>query len=204
MLICLMSLRNQVVYIQFHPVAYMVKLNIEMSMAALITKIARSSMESQNHEFIIHSSSHNQTAPRSQAIGLRSGVNVHVNAGTDGDATGKQRSMSLSTEMGGIHTFKEVEIRVDDLGLDRKGSGNVDVEIGIGCQMGEPVGWRESSGDSESERGMEAGRGQTFDTRVGRGREGLMLRSEDELPLAPPPPTPLKTGGTLQKKGEGW
>ncbi|KAL1305386.1 hypothetical protein AAFC00_002279 [Neodothiora populina] len=43
MLIGLMSLRNQVVYIQFHPVAYMVKLNIEMSMADLIVKIARSS-----------------------------------------------------------------------------------------------------------------------------------------------------------------
>lgn len=36
-----MSLPNQVVYIQFHPVAYMVKLNIEMSMADLITRLAR-------------------------------------------------------------------------------------------------------------------------------------------------------------------
>ncbi|KAB5577811.1 hypothetical protein GE09DRAFT_1214021 [Coniochaeta sp. 2T2.1] len=42
MLIGLMSLPNQVVYIQFHPVAYMVKLNIEMSMASLITRLARS------------------------------------------------------------------------------------------------------------------------------------------------------------------
>ncbi|KAH9207524.1 hypothetical protein DL95DRAFT_249136, partial [Leptodontidium sp. 2 PMI_412] len=41
MLICLMSLKNQLVYIQFHPVAYMVKLNIEMSMANLITKLAQ-------------------------------------------------------------------------------------------------------------------------------------------------------------------
>lgn len=41
MLIGLMSLRNQLVYIQFHPVTYMVKLNIEMSMAAMITKLAR-------------------------------------------------------------------------------------------------------------------------------------------------------------------
>ena len=41
MLIGLMSLPNQVVYIQFHPVAYMVKLNIEMSMAKLITRLAR-------------------------------------------------------------------------------------------------------------------------------------------------------------------
>lgn len=41
MLIGLMSLPNQVVYIQFHPVAYMVKLNIEMSMASLITRLAK-------------------------------------------------------------------------------------------------------------------------------------------------------------------
>lgn len=41
LLIGLMSLPNQIVYIQFHPVTYMVKLNIEMSMADLITKLAR-------------------------------------------------------------------------------------------------------------------------------------------------------------------
>ncbi|KAK2060407.1 hypothetical protein LY76DRAFT_625208 [Colletotrichum caudatum] len=41
MLIGLMSLPNQVVYVQFHPVAYMVKLNIEMSMASLITRLAK-------------------------------------------------------------------------------------------------------------------------------------------------------------------
>ncbi|KAK4064253.1 uncharacterized protein Triagg1_9049 [Trichoderma aggressivum f. europaeum] len=37
MLIGLISLPNQVVYIQFHPVTYMVKLNIEMS----ITKLSK-------------------------------------------------------------------------------------------------------------------------------------------------------------------
>ena len=37
-----MWLPNQVVYIQFHPVTYMVKLNIELSMASLITKLAYS------------------------------------------------------------------------------------------------------------------------------------------------------------------
>lgn len=41
MLIGLMSLPNQIVFTQFHPVAYLVKLNIEMAMASLITKVAR-------------------------------------------------------------------------------------------------------------------------------------------------------------------
>ena len=43
MLIGLMFLKNQLVYVQFHPVTYMVKLNIELSMAALIAKLARQS-----------------------------------------------------------------------------------------------------------------------------------------------------------------
>ncbi|KAH6640006.1 hypothetical protein BKA67DRAFT_490901, partial [Truncatella angustata] len=41
MLIGLMFLPNQVVFIQFHPVTYMVKLNIEMTMANLIRQLAR-------------------------------------------------------------------------------------------------------------------------------------------------------------------
>lgn len=40
MLVALLSLPNELVYIQFHPVCYMVKLNIEMSMASLITRLA--------------------------------------------------------------------------------------------------------------------------------------------------------------------
>ncbi|CAJ2504158.1 Uu.00g115520.m01.CDS01 [Anthostomella pinea] len=41
LLIGLMWLPNEIVFIQFHPVVYMVKLNIEMSMASLITRLAR-------------------------------------------------------------------------------------------------------------------------------------------------------------------
>lgn len=42
-LIGLMSLPSSLVYLQFHPVAYLLKLQIEMTMADLITKIVRSS-----------------------------------------------------------------------------------------------------------------------------------------------------------------
>lgn len=41
LIIAMMSLPNTFVYMQFHPVAYIVKLNIEMSMAELISKVAR-------------------------------------------------------------------------------------------------------------------------------------------------------------------
>ncbi|KIY67495.1 hypothetical protein CYLTODRAFT_375924 [Cylindrobasidium torrendii FP15055 ss-10] len=41
LIIAMMSLHNDFVYMQFHPVAYIVKLNIEMSMSNLIIKVAR-------------------------------------------------------------------------------------------------------------------------------------------------------------------
>ncbi|WDK21616.1 hypothetical protein CGRA01v4_12906 [Colletotrichum graminicola] len=40
LIIAMMSLKNTFVYMQFHPLAYMVKLKIEMSMAELIGKVA--------------------------------------------------------------------------------------------------------------------------------------------------------------------
>ncbi len=65
MLIGLMSLPNQVVYVQFHPVAYMVKLNIEMSMASLIARLARGSIDNDmpftaDTQSQYHTSSHNR------------------------------------------------------------------------------------------------------------------------------------------------
>ncbi|TVY82664.1 hypothetical protein LSUE1_G002017, partial [Lachnellula suecica] len=42
LIIGMMSLNNSFVYMQFHPLAYIVKLNIEMTMADLIAKVCRS------------------------------------------------------------------------------------------------------------------------------------------------------------------
>ncbi|KAL7929530.1 hypothetical protein V8C35DRAFT_331610 [Trichoderma chlorosporum] len=62
MLIGLMSLPNQVVYIQFHPVTYMVKLNIEMTMAELITKLAKG----ENSDMYMPSTSGHRTQAREE------------------------------------------------------------------------------------------------------------------------------------------
>ncbi|KAM0561999.1 hypothetical protein ACHAPJ_002441 [Fusarium lateritium] len=43
LLIAMMSLPNDIVYVQFHPLAYLVKLHIEMNMADLITKVVKAS-----------------------------------------------------------------------------------------------------------------------------------------------------------------
>jgi hypothetical protein len=102
-----MSLKNQVVYIQFHPVAYMVKLNIELSMASLITKLARGTVEDRNNEFMVQSSTHNHshTAPRPTTIGMQSGVHT--------SAVGKPSP--ISKDFQGIRTLKEVDIRVENI-----------------------------------------------------------------------------------------
>ncbi|KFY30663.1 hypothetical protein V493_01763 [Pseudogymnoascus sp. VKM F-4281 (FW-2241)] len=62
MLIGLMFLPNGMVYTQFHPVAYMVKLNIEMTMASLIKKLALASISerdgvSPHHDYVVRDSS---------------------------------------------------------------------------------------------------------------------------------------------------
>ncbi|EGY22293.1 uncharacterized protein VDAG_03731 [Verticillium dahliae VdLs.17] len=58
LIICMMSLKNTFVYMQFHPLAYIVKLNIEMSMAELIAKIAKSKDNQGPSEGYSHSRSH--------------------------------------------------------------------------------------------------------------------------------------------------
>jgi hypothetical protein len=135
MLICLMSLKNQVVYIQFHPVAYMVKLNIEMSMASLITKIARNSVEARNNEFMIQSSSHNHshfhtnTSQANAAIGLQPGVNA--------SAVSKMRGGEEGQSFEGIRTLKEVDVVVESVRAPRE------------------TMWRKSESDSGVDDGFE-------------------------------------------------
>lgn len=46
----MMSLKNSFVYMQFHPLAYIVKLKIEMSMADLIATVSRSANANSNFE----------------------------------------------------------------------------------------------------------------------------------------------------------
>jgi hypothetical protein len=55
LIIALMSLSNALLYMQSHPVAYMIKLNIEMSMAHLIGKIARSQAGGMSYSDPTHS-----------------------------------------------------------------------------------------------------------------------------------------------------
>ncbi|KAJ4313581.1 hypothetical protein N0V84_009338 [Fusarium piperis] len=121
MLIGLMSLPNQVVYIQFHPVAYMVKLNIEMSMASLITRLARGenaddyypSMSHSNHGTNGQDPSHNRTGnnPWAQGNGVQLTNRSKVVAG-DSDEEGRD-SLSRAGAGAGIHRRTDIEVRVE-------------------------------------------------------------------------------------------
>ncbi|RSL77094.1 hypothetical protein CDV31_017346 [Fusarium ambrosium] len=50
LLICMMSLPDSFVYIQFHPLVYLLKLHIEMNMADLIGKVVQAS-NTENHDY---------------------------------------------------------------------------------------------------------------------------------------------------------
>ncbi|KAF4467481.1 hypothetical protein FALBO_5618 [Fusarium albosuccineum] len=65
LLIAMMSLPNDIVYLQFHPLAYLVKLHIEMNMAELITKVVKAS----NPHGYEYSGSRSRSNPKSSQHG---------------------------------------------------------------------------------------------------------------------------------------
>ncbi|KAI8958590.1 hypothetical protein F5Y11DRAFT_335865 [Daldinia sp. FL1419] len=116
MLICLMSHPNPIVFVQFHPVAYMVKLNIEMSMANLITKVAREAGLG-DEETDEHDPSLSYAKNRSQ-IG-RSGIHHSHNDAvpmntyhtTTVGGRGSEEDFEDMKDMNGIH--RRVDVRVE-------------------------------------------------------------------------------------------
>jgi len=56
LLIGMMSMANQLIYVQFHPLCFMVKLNIELSMADMISKVASAPGQGASYS---HKRSHN-------------------------------------------------------------------------------------------------------------------------------------------------
>jgi hypothetical protein len=111
MIIGLMNLQNGMVYTQFHPVAYMVKLNIEMTMASLIRKIAKATISERegrsmgrNNEF----TSINITHPEPTFVGGNY---------TTTSAKGRKPSSSASDEnkFDRICETKEAQVRVENV-----------------------------------------------------------------------------------------
>lgn len=122
MLIGLMFLPNQVVYVQFHPVAYMVKLNIEMSMASLVVKLARGKTETDVYD--VNSSTDPRSGQRSHqqrsthnALNNPNYQSFQLNSITKG-----RRESCSDDDLGGITRKTELNVVVEDKIMQGRGS----------------------------------------------------------------------------------
>ncbi|KAF4448066.1 hypothetical protein F53441_8458 [Fusarium austroafricanum] len=108
---------NQIVYIQFHPVAYMVKLNIEMSMANLITRLAKG----ENNEDVYHPSlSHSGHAQSNQRTNndtswTNQGNNIQLDTRSKVVAGDSDEDLASIRQHGGasIHQRTEFELKIE-------------------------------------------------------------------------------------------
>lgn len=116
MLICLMSLPNPIVFVQFHPVTYLVKLNIEMSMASLIAHVARGAglgdeEDTGGHEFSLsYAKNRSQPAARNTHHSVNDIVPMNTFHTTVG-AGDSDENFDIKDHAGGIH--RRVDVRVE-------------------------------------------------------------------------------------------
>lgn len=107
LIIAMMSLQNPLLYMQFHPVAYMIKLNIEMSMAHLIGKIARSA----------DGNSDPYSNPRSNAN--EGGIRLSTRNRRPGGASGAFAGSTLTGSRANHNSKAKFDPTVSNLGEDK-------------------------------------------------------------------------------------
>jgi len=151
-----MHLSNPMVYTQFHPVAYTVKLNIEMTMANLIKKIAQATVSEREGRsmgrYTLEYVGNEITHPAST---------FHNGNYTTASARPRMTSNAASHndhDLDRIRTTKEVQVQVENVPLSDGGKGS-DVENGTCASDG-------------------------FDRRL-QPRGVTKRQSDDELPLSP-------------------
>jgi hypothetical protein len=117
-----MFLKNPVVYIQFHPVVYLVKLNIEMSMASLIVRLAQGKPDNDASPGGFDSS----TGPSNSQSGRRTKPNQFQSfqlTSAKGPGKSKIHSRNDSDEsLGQIHRTTELNVVVEHVGKLKDGS----------------------------------------------------------------------------------
>lgn len=117
LLIGLMFLPNQVVFIQFHPVTYIVKLNIEMAMANLIRKLAQSEHGSEYPETVTGDSSGNHYGTESFGRGHNQDRELQTYTRTIDNKGPRPKSDADSDDsgFGGIQKTVHYGVTVDDM-----------------------------------------------------------------------------------------
>ena len=121
-----MFLKNQVVYIQFHPVVYIVKLNIEMSMASLVVRLAQGRPENDMYPEQFQSSSNHPTGPRSDLRSAQHAQRVHIQSIQMKSKRGVDDVLSANgseESLGGIHCQTDLDVVVERVET-KKGEGS--------------------------------------------------------------------------------
>ncbi|KAK9413619.1 hypothetical protein SUNI508_11828 [Seiridium unicorne] len=181
LIIAMMSLENTFVYMQFHPLAYIVKLNIEMSMAELIVTVAKA----RNEANIDHTAPviHNDIGPDSEQTKSRS----------KGGATALSRRERWSGDMFGVSEAKANGIELNDIAKNSADSigpedererdrniyttREVHVEFEKASQKSENSGspsFYEGTGpkrDEEDTRPLNSNKGGAVHVRIDRGKQ---------------------------------
>jgi hypothetical protein len=156
MIIGLMHLSNPMVYTQFHPVAYMVKLNIEMTMASLIKKIAQATVSEREGRsmgrYTYEYASNEITHPAST---YQNGIHTTASARPRMPSNATKHD-DLDLDLDGIRTTKEVQVRVENV----------------------------SSRDDDRDSDLENGNFNRFDRRPHERGGVTKQQSDDELPLS--------------------
>ncbi|KAH6664035.1 hypothetical protein B0J14DRAFT_644459 [Halenospora varia] len=141
LIISMMSLKNSFVYMQFHPFAYIVKLNIEMSMADLIAKVSRTSTNwkdpslSRTQDTSLFTSGHHDTQPEFNRRPKPSNLNsssissnvelddiLYVRESAPSRATGLEVNMSSEVR---IHVERRKSLGASTKEGSKLGLGNV-------------------------------------------------------------------------------
>ncbi|KAF5242855.1 hypothetical protein FAUST_3121 [Fusarium austroamericanum] len=105
-LVGLMSLPSSLVYLSFHPVAYLLKLQIEMKMAELITKIVRSSGTRGSDEGYYHSSNITNVNQRPMTSNARSKPDGPL-TGMHGAMRGRNTTLIEGGDLGELESSLE-------------------------------------------------------------------------------------------------
>ncbi|THZ36890.1 hypothetical protein D6C90_06870 [Aureobasidium pullulans] len=117
LIIAMMSLKNSFVYMQFHPLAYIVKLNIEMTMSELISKVARA--QNNPHGAVMPSTS---TGDRSggRSRMTRTGDDKTLTQSKIHAFTGRSEDMEMGIleDSGPPHNNLQTQIEADNSSTD--------------------------------------------------------------------------------------
>ncbi|KAL5379767.1 hypothetical protein DPSP01_008238 [Paraphaeosphaeria sporulosa] len=136
MIIAAMSIPNSFIYIQFHPLAYLVKLNIEMTMANLIKRIAVSSsrkagrdnrarIASEFDSGNLSTSGHKSSATRAGTHARRSSLMELSNFGIKSASEREDRTVSFMPTGDQIKVTKDIHIQSDPIDGSEENVGEI-------------------------------------------------------------------------------